>query len=116
MSANYHCVHVFIKVKPGTEEAFKNASLTNARESSKEPGVARFDVLQDQEDSCKFVLVEVYKDAVTAPAQHKETSHYAQWRDTVADMMAEPRYYHKYNNLFPTTSIGWEYPTTDQLE
>lgn len=90
--------------------------MKNARNSAKEPGVARFDVLQDQDDPSQFVLVEVYKDSVTAPVQHKETTHYAEWRDTVADMMAEPRSARKFNNLFPTTSSGWEYPATDQLE
>jgi (4S)-4-hydroxy-5-phosphonooxypentane-2,3-dione isomerase len=109
-------VHVFITVKPGTEEAFKVASLKNARNSALEPGVARFDVLQDNDDSTKFILVEVYKNSDIAPVAHKETAHYAEWRDTVVDMMAESRTARKFTNLFPTTSIGWDYPTTDQLE
>lgn len=79
--ANYLCVHVFVSTKPGTEEAFKAASLENARNSALEPGVARFDVLQDQADPTQFVLVEVYKTA-EAPAAHKETAHYLKWRET----------------------------------
>lgn len=109
-------VHVFIKVKPGTEDAFKAASLENARNSAKESGVARFDVLQDKADPCQFVLVEVYKDQDTAPAAHKQTQHYLQWRETVADMMAEPRTARSFDNLFPTTSVGWEYPSEESLE
>ena len=101
---------MFIKCKPGSEEAFKEASLKNARESAREAGVARFDVLQDKEDATQFVLVEVYKDADAAPAAHKETAHYSEWRDTVADMMAEARTARKFTNLFPTTAAGWEYP------
>ena len=108
-------VHVFVKTKPGTEAAFQEASLQNARASAQEEGVARFDVLQDTEDPCQFVLVEVYKNA-SAPALHKETEHYATWRDTVADMMAEPRQARKFENLFPITSVGWEYPKDSKLE
>lgn len=109
-------VHVFIKCKAGTEDAFKEASLKNARCSANEKGVARFDVMQDKEDSTQFVLVEVYKDADTAPAAHKETAHYAEWRDTVANMMAEPRTARKFDNLFPGTAVGWEYRDTSKLE
>ena len=106
---------MFVSTKPGTEEAFKAASLENARNSAQEPGVARFDVLQDQADATKFVLVEVYKTA-DAPAAHKETAHYKAWRETVADMMAEPRQARKFDNLFPTQSAGWEYPAQAKLE
>ncbi len=96
-----YIVHVFIHVKPEFIEQFKVASLENARNSIQEPGVARFDVIQQQDDPTRFVLLEVYRDADTAPAAHKATSHYANWRDTVADMMVEPRYAIKYANLFP---------------
>ena len=99
-------VHVFVSVKPGTEDAFKAASLDNAQNSVKEPGVARFDVLQNVEDTTKFLLVEVYSNA-DAPAAHKETAHYAQWRDTVADMMAEPRSALKYSSCFPFEDANW---------
>jgi quinol monooxygenase YgiN len=83
-------VHVHVHVKPDSVEAFKSASLANAIESRKEAGVARFDVLQQQDDPTRFVLVEIYRDT-NAAAAHKETKHYATWRDTVAPMMAEPR-------------------------
>ncbi len=100
-------VHVFVHVKPDCVEAFKTASLENARHSVREPGIARFDVIQQADDPTRFVLVEVYR-TVEATAQHKETAHYAQWRDTVAEMMAEPRSSVKYTNLFPADT-GWDY-------
>lgn len=106
---------MFVKTKPGTQDAFKEASLKNARNSAKEPGIARFDVLQDKEDPTQFVLVEVYKDE-QAPARHKETAHYLEWRDTVEDMMAEPRRAQKFVNLFPTTTAGWDYGASVALE
>src|SRR6266704_379978 len=83
-------VHVYVCAKPECVEAFKQASLENARASVREPGIARFDVVQQQDDLTRVVLVEVYRNA-DAPAQHKATAHYARWRDTVAPMMAEPR-------------------------
>jgi len=98
-------VHVFANVKPGCVEAFRTATLENARSSVKEPGIARFDVLQQQDDPTHFVLVEVYRTS-DAPAKHKETPHYSKWRDTVADMMAEPRTSIKYTNVFPDKQ-GW---------
>ena len=94
-------VHVHVQVKPDTIEAFKSATLENARHSIQEPGVARFDVFQQQDDPTRFVLVEAYRSA-EAPAAHKETDHYKTWRDTVASMMAQPRFSLKYQNLFPT--------------
>jgi quinol monooxygenase YgiN len=96
-------VHVHVHVKPECVEAFKQATLANARESVKEPGVARFDVVQQQDDATRFVLVEVYRDTA-ANAAHKETKHYAVWRDTVATMMAEPRSSVKFTNVFPDDS------------
>jgi (4S)-4-hydroxy-5-phosphonooxypentane-2,3-dione isomerase len=98
-------VHVHVHVKSENIEAFKVATLANARESLKEPGIARFDVVQQQDDPTRFVLVEVYRDTAAAAA-HKETKHYPVWRDTVADMMAEPRRSVKFNNLFPEDA-GW---------
>lgn len=98
-------VHVHVHVKPEVIEAFKQATLENARASVQEPGVARFDVIQDVQDLAHFVLVEVYRDA-EAPAKHKETAHYARWRDAVADMMAKPRLSEKFTNLFPSDE-GW---------
>ena len=98
-------VHVHVHVKPESVEVFKQATLVNARESLKEPGVARFDVVRQQDDPRRFVLVEVYRDAAAAAA-HKETKHYPIWRDAVAAMMAEPRHSVKFNNLFPDDT-GW---------
>ncbi|MFO1476043.1 MAG: antibiotic biosynthesis monooxygenase [Verrucomicrobiota bacterium] len=96
---------VHVRVKAEFVEAFKAASLENARNSVREPGVARFDVIQQQEDPTRFVLIEVYRTA-DAPAAHKETAHYQKWRDTVAPWMAEPRTGVKHTNLFPDDS-GW---------
>ena len=96
-------VHVHVHVKPECVEAFKQATLVNARESVKEPGVARFDVAQQQDDPTRFVLVEAYRDAA-APVSHKETRHYQAWRDVVASMMAEPRVGVKFENIFPDDS------------
>jgi len=98
-------VHVHIHVKPEFVDAFKQASLENARSSILEPGVARFDVIQNVDEPTRFVLVEVYRES-GAPGKHKETPHYARWRDTVAEMMAEPRQGIKYYNLFPDDP-GW---------
>ena len=98
-------VHVFVYVKPDRIEAFKTATLENARSSVQEPGVARFDVIQQQDDPARFVLVEVYRTS-DDPAEHKQTDHYQKWRDTVADMMAEPRSSIKYANVFPDEQ-GW---------
>jgi autoinducer 2-degrading protein len=93
-------VHVHVRVKPEFVEAFREASIENARNSAAEPGIARFDVLGHTEDPTHFVLVEVYRNE-DAPARHKQTAHYAIWRDTVAGMMAEPRTSVKYGNVFP---------------
>ena len=93
-------VHVHVHVKPEYVETFKQASIANARESVQEPGIARFDCLQQQDDPTRFVLVEAYR-TPEAPAAHKETRHYQTWRDAVAPMMAEPRTSVKYSNLFP---------------
>lgn len=101
-------VHVLVHVKPDCIDAFKNASLENARHSIQEPGIVRFDVIQQTDDPTRFVLIEIYR-TVEAPAQHKETAHYATWRDTVAEMMAEPRASMKYVPLFPDDT-GWNYP------
>ena len=93
-------VHVHVHVKPDCIEAFRLATLENARNSVLEPGVARFDVVQQADNPARFTLVEVYRN-VEAAAAHKTTAHYARWRDTVADMMAEPRSSVKYNAVFP---------------
>jgi len=101
-------VHVFVHVQPDTVDAFKAATLDNARHSVQEPGIVRFDVIQQQDDPTRFVLVEIYRTA-DDPARHKETAHYARWRDAVAGMMAEPRTSIKYAPIFPAAA-GWEMP------
>lgn len=98
-------VHVHVSVRREFIEAFKEATLENAQSSVKEPGIARFDVIQQADDPSRFVLVEVYRTS-EAPARHKETSHYQAWRDRVAPMMAEARTSIKYANLFPPDA-GW---------
>lgn len=97
--------HVHVHVKPESAETFRQASLENARNSVQEPGVARFDVIQQQDDPTRFVLVEVYREREDAD-RHKETEHYQVWRDAVAEMMAEPRSSVKYSNIFPDDA-GW---------
>lgn len=99
-------VHVFVHVKPDQLEAFETATLENARNSIREPGVARFDVIRQQDDPARFVLVEIYR-TLDDPGRHKETAHYQKWRDTVAEMMAEPRTSVKYTNVFPNEQ-GWD--------
>ena len=94
-------VHVHVNIRSEFVEAFRQATVENASNSVKEAGIARFDVIQQTDDPTKFILVEVYKTA-DAPAAHKETRHYARWRDTVAEMLAEPRQGIKYTNIFPT--------------
>ena len=96
-------VFVRARVKPEWIEAFMAATLENARQSVLEPGIARFDVVQQMDDPTRFLLVEAYRDS-DAPAKHKATGHYAQWRDAVAPMMAEPRSSEKFRNVFPGDS------------
>jgi (4S)-4-hydroxy-5-phosphonooxypentane-2,3-dione isomerase len=96
---------VHVHVKSECIEAFRAASIENSKKSLQEPGIAQFDVLQQQDDPTRFLLVEAYR-TPDAPAKHKETAHYANWRDTVADMMAEPRSSVKYTNCYPDDE-GW---------
>lgn len=93
-------VHVHVHVRPESVANFKQATLDNARASIDEAGIARFDLVQQQDDSSRFVLVEVYR-TPEAAAAHKETAHYAKWRDAVAPMMAEPRASTRYEAVFP---------------
>jgi (4S)-4-hydroxy-5-phosphonooxypentane-2,3-dione isomerase len=101
-----YIVHVQVRVKPESIDAFRLATMENARHSLAEPGVARFDVLQDPDRPDRFLLVEVYRVPHDA-ARHKETSHYAKWRDAVAVMMGEPQESAKYHNVFPDEG-GWD--------
>jgi len=98
-------VHVHVQVKPESVAEFRRATIENARNSVQEPGIARFDVVQQQDDETKFVLVEAYR-TPDAAAAHRETAHYAKWRDTVADMMAQPRQRATFNAVFPDPQ-GW---------
>jgi quinol monooxygenase YgiN len=98
-------VHVHVHVRPESVEDFRRATVENARNSVQEAGVARFDVMQQTDDPARFVLVEVYRDQ-EAILKHKDTAHYATWRDAVAPMMAEPRTSVKYSNVFPDDR-GW---------
>lgn len=93
-------VQVQVRVVPGMESAFIEATRANASASVLEPGIARFDVVRHRDDPTRFILIEVYRDA-DAPLRHKETEHYALWRDTVAPMMAEPRTSVKLDTIFP---------------
>lgn len=102
-------VQVFVHVLPDTIDAFRTATLDNARHSVQEPGVVRFDVLQQADDATRFQLMEIYR-TPGAPAAHKATAHYARWRDTVATMMAEPRRSTTYQPLFPAPA-QWEMPS-----
>jgi autoinducer 2-degrading protein len=100
-----HIVLVYIHVKPESLEEFIDASQDNARNSIQEPGIARFDFLQNHDDPNRFILVEVYHTPEDAK-KHKETAHYLRWRERVADMMAEPRLGVPHRNLFPADD-GW---------
>jgi autoinducer 2-degrading protein len=99
-------VHVDVRVRPDRVAEFLAATLVNARASVEEPGVLRFDVIQDRDDPSHVVLVEVYRDA-EAPAAHKATAHYATWRDAVADLMAQPRTSTRFEAVFPTGDASW---------
>lgn len=104
-----HIVHVHVHVKEDQLEAFKEATLKNATESVKEPGIARFDVIQQQNDPTRFVLVEVYHQE-EGTVSHKETEHYQEWRDVVGPMMAQSRSAVVFDNIFPEEA-GWEMPS-----
>ena len=98
-------VHVHIRIKPDDLQAFLEETRRNAAASLEEPGVRRFDVLQDESDETHVVLSEVYADQAAADA-HKQTAHYARWQDAVAEMMAEPRTRSRYTSVFPAED-GW---------
>lgn len=100
-----YIVHVFVHVKREFVDAFKAATIENARNSVQEPGIARFDVVQQADDPTRFVLIEVYR-TPDDPAKHKETAHYNQWRETCESMLAEPRTRIIYDNVFPDEN-GW---------
>ncbi len=98
------CVHVH--VKPENREAFIASCLENARNTIREPGNLRFDVLRQADDPNRFMLYEVYRDEAGAKA-HKDTAHYKHWAESVKDWMAEQRYSVKYDPLFPENTEQW---------
>jgi quinol monooxygenase YgiN len=98
-------VHIQIHIRPQFIDAFKAATIANARESLKEPGIARFDFVQQQDDPTRFVLVEAYR-SVEANVAHKETKHYQTWRDVAEPMMAEQRTRAVFTSVFPEDK-GW---------
>jgi quinol monooxygenase YgiN len=100
-----HIVHVHVTVKEDLIAAFVKATIENASNSIKEPGVARFDVVQQADDPSRFILVEVYRQ-LDDQLKHRETAHYKKWRDEVAEMMADPRAANRYTNVFPADQ-GW---------
>ncbi|MEO8484645.1 MAG: putative quinol monooxygenase [Acidobacteriota bacterium] len=100
-----YIIQVFVQVKPEHLDAFKAVTVENASNSQKEAGVVRFDMLQQLDDPTRFTLIEVYRSA-DGHASHRETAHYAKWRDTVPDMLAEPRTAVKYQNICPDDQ-GW---------
>jgi quinol monooxygenase YgiN len=101
-----HIVHVQVRVKPESVEAFRRATIENARNSLREPGVVRFDVAQRKDDPTRFVLVEIYR-TPDDPPQHRLTAHYAAWRDAVEPMLADPRSKVEYVNVYPE-DLTWE--------
>ena len=104
-------VHVHAHVVPDQVPAFLAATEANATASLEEPGVLRFDVITDLADPAHIVLVEVYRDD-SAAAAHKETSHYATWRDAVAPMMAVPRASTRFAAVFPAQDSRWDTPSS----
>ena len=93
-------VHVYIQVKFTNIEDFIQATLENAKSSLEEPGVIRFDVLQERDRKDHFLLVEVYR-TKDDPARHKKTDHYKRWKEPVSDMMVIPRSKNIYDPLYP---------------
>jgi autoinducer 2-degrading protein len=98
------CVHVH--VKPEATDRFIEATTANHRESLKEPGNLRFDIVREAEDPDRFMIYEAYE-SEEAAADHKKTPHYLEWRDKVAEWMAEPRKGVKYIIIEPRDRSQW---------
>lgn len=94
-------VIVNVHVRSDCISDFIAATKVNAENSLKEPGITRFDFLQEDNDPTRFVLIEGYKTSAD-PAKHRETAHYKHWKETVANMMMEPRSKTDFSNIFPT--------------
>jgi autoinducer 2-degrading protein len=97
---------VYIHVNPDAVQRFLEATVENHLESVKEPGNLRFDLIQQVDDPCQFMLYEAYE-SDEAAATHKNTVHYIKWRDTVKDFMVEPRKGVKYNIIEPNDKRKW---------
>jgi autoinducer 2-degrading protein len=97
---------VYVNVKPDVIDRFIKATAENHEGSVKEPGNLRFDLIQQADDPCRFMIYEAYE-SDAASAAHKNTPHYLKWRDTVNDLMAEPRKGVKYNILYPSDRSKW---------
>ena len=95
-----------MNVKPASISSFINATTENHLESVKEPGNLRFDLIQQTDDPCRFMLYEAYE-TEEASADHKNTAHYLKWRENVKDLMAEPRKGVKYNIIKPEDKTKW---------
>ncbi|HMC60187.1 MAG TPA: antibiotic biosynthesis monooxygenase [Candidatus Solibacter sp.] len=100
-----HIMHVHIRIKPEHIEAFQAATIENASHSVEEPGVARFDLIQQADDPTRFMLLEVYR-SLHDVESHRATAHYNAWAAKVADMFAEPRTRTFYTNVYPADA-GW---------
>ena len=97
---------VYIHVKPETVDSFINATIRNHMRTVKEPGNIRFDFVQHADDPCRFMLYEVF-DSAEAVDLHKTTEHYLEWRDTVAEFMADTRKGVRYNIIEPSDRTRW---------
>jgi (4S)-4-hydroxy-5-phosphonooxypentane-2,3-dione isomerase len=97
---------VYVHVKSDAVDRFINETIINHRETVKEPGNVRFDFIQQADDRCRFMIYEVFE-SDQAVADHKNTEHYQNWRDAVADFMEEPRKGVKYNIIEPTDITRW---------
>ncbi|PWU01272.1 MAG: antibiotic biosynthesis monooxygenase [Terriglobia bacterium] len=101
MEASMVILIVHVHVKSEHIDAFREATIENARNSRQEPGIVRFDLLQQADDASRFVLYEVYR-SPEAPPQHRETAHYKTWLARVTDMLAGDRTRVFYSNVFPS--------------
>lgn len=99
-------LQVHIRVRPEFTDAFQEATLQNAHQSVQEPGCLRFDVAQQSDDPTRYVLIEVYRSEAAIDA-HRQTAHFAKWREAAEPMMAEPRTRQILKPLFPTEEEAW---------
>lgn len=97
---------VYVHVKTEGINAFIEATISNHKESVKEPGNLRFDIIQQADDPSRFMIYEAYE-SEEAAANHKNTAHYLNWRDAVKDLMAEPRQGIRYNIIQPSDRTKW---------